>query len=300
MWGLIRNIELKYTVFTLCALLIGGVTHAHIKNEATQFPDIEFSDARFDIVLLVGAGIIPETPVFEPDKPLSMKELATWLALAEGLTEGGETPDLAAMSALAVEQGFVDSVDGDATFSQLNQLIFNSMLVLDNPDQVPTKAVAASLIAEQFDSELGLALLQKRGLDRGASGMVSDVEVRDGHHGNAYFITIGDTTLEMDAHGRVANGPTDLLQWRGKNVSRSFVRGSGHHAQWTYLEAVMPAPTAPVPDVVVAAKIAAPENLPAGEQVEAAPKYNRQLLYLLVVAALVLGAFLFSRRRRKV
>lgn len=300
MWGLIRNTELKYIVLTLCALLIAGVAHAHIKNETTQFPDIEFSDARFDIVLLVGAGIIPETPVFEPDKPLSMKELATWLALAEGLTQGGETPDVAAMSALAVEQGFVDSLDGDATFSQLNQLIFDSMLVLENPDQVPTKAEAASLIAGQLNSELGLALLEKRGLDRGASGMVSNVEVRDGHHGNAYFITIGDTTLEMDSHGRVANGPTDLLQWQGKKVSRSFVRGSGHHAQWTYLEAVMPAPTAPAQDIVAAAEIAAPEDLPAGGQVEAAPKHERQLLYLLVIAALVLGVFLFSRRRQKV
>lgn len=300
MWEITKKLEFKNIALTLCALLFAGVADAHIKNEATQFPDIEFSDARFDIVLLVGAGIIPETPVFEPDKRLSMQELATWAALAEGLTQGGETPDVAAMSALAVEHGLLDSVDGDATFSQLNELIFDSMLVLENPDQIPTKAEAASLIAAQLNSELGLALLKKRGLDRGASGMLSAVEARDGHHGNAYFITIGDTTLEMDAHGRVANGPTDLLQWQGKNISRSFVRGSGHHAKWTYLEAVIPAPAEPVNDVAPAMEVAAPEDSPTGEQVEVAPKYDRQLLYLLVVAALILGAFLFSRRRRKV
>jgi hypothetical protein len=88
--SLIRAIS----AFAAGLMLLSGSALAHIKNEATQFPDIEFSDARFDIVVLVGAGIIPETPVFEPDKRLSRLELATWVALAEGLLPGGETPDI--------------------------------------------------------------------------------------------------------------------------------------------------------------------------------------------------------------
>ena len=44
-------------VLTVCCLISGNVL-AHIKNEASQFPDIEFSESRFDIVVLVGAGII--------------------------------------------------------------------------------------------------------------------------------------------------------------------------------------------------------------------------------------------------
>ena len=75
-----------------------GYALAHIKNEASQFPDIEFSDSRFDIVVLVGAGIIPETPVFEPDKLISKRELAVWAALAAKLGSGGETPDIASLA----------------------------------------------------------------------------------------------------------------------------------------------------------------------------------------------------------
>ncbi len=79
------------TVAVLGSLTV-GIAAAHIKNEASQFPDIEFSDARFDIVVLVGAGIIPETPVFEPDAPFSRFDLATWAALAENLGVGGKPP----------------------------------------------------------------------------------------------------------------------------------------------------------------------------------------------------------------
>ena len=85
-----------------CCLFI-STAFAHIKNEASQFPDIEFSEARFDIVVLVGAGIVPETPVFEPDKPLSKRELATWVVLAAGLGSGGETPDPQALAAAALD-----------------------------------------------------------------------------------------------------------------------------------------------------------------------------------------------------
>jgi hypothetical protein len=63
------------------------------------------------------------------------------------------------------------------------------------------------------------------------------VTTETGHHGNTYVITVGGTTHAMDAHGRVANGPTDLLQWEGCTIRRAFLRGSGEHAVWTYLEA---------------------------------------------------------------
>ena len=73
----------------ICGLIVccwvSGHALAHIKNEASQFPDIEFSGSRFDIVVLVGVGIIPETPVFEPDLPMSKRELAVWAALAAAI-----------------------------------------------------------------------------------------------------------------------------------------------------------------------------------------------------------------------
>lgn len=272
-----------------CANVLG-----HIKNEATQFPDIEFSAARFDIVVLVGAGIIPETPVFEPDKALSNEELASWVALAQGLGRGGENPDTAALAAAALERGIVNSLAGDASVADLNRLFFDGNLGIEAGERTPTKAEAASFIATALGSEVGKALLERRNLAAGVSGDVTEVALEQGHHGNVYVLTIGGTKLQMDEHGRVANGPTDLLQWEGRSVRRSFIRGSGDHAQWMYLEAeprrAAPADAAPAATGTVTSELVAA----AVEE----PAADRSVFYWLVAVAVILGAVLFFQRRR--
>lgn len=279
-----------YRSFVLATLLITifGTASGHIKNEATQFPDIEFSDARFDIVVLVGAGIIPETPVFEPDKALSNLELATWVALAEGLRLGGETPDIDALTKAALESGLVETLTGDATLADVDRLFFGGRLGVETTSDIPTKAQAATFIAAQLDTEVGAALLEKRRLRSGSGGEVTAVAIEEGHHGNAYVMTIGGTKQQMDEHGRVANGPTDLLQWEGRKVRRSFVRGEGDHAKWLYIEAE-PREVAPVAEAmdVTVDTIAAPP-----------PETDRRLLYGLLVAGFILAVGLFVSRRK--
>ena len=270
-----------------CANVLG-----HIKNEATQFPDIEFSDARFDIVVLVGAGIIPETPVFEPDKALSNEELASWVALAQGLGRGGENPDTAALAAAALERGIVNSLAGDASVADLNRLFFDGNLGIEAGERTPTKAEAASFIATALGSEVGKALLERRNLAAGVSGDVTEVALEQGHHGNVYVLTIGGIKLQMDEHGRVANGPTDLLQWEGRSVRRSFIRGSGDHAQWMYLEAE-PRRAAPADAAPAATGTATPVATAVEE-----PPADRGVFYWLVAVVVILGAVLFFQRRR--
>lgn len=281
-----------FSILLLLCCSFAGNAYAHIKNEASQFPDIEFSESRFDIVVLVGAGIIPETPVFEPDKPLTKKELATWAALATNVGSGGETPDEAALAASAAEHGLVDSLEGNATLDDVNNAVFAGALSIDEGDKVPTKAEAASLIADQLHLATGLALLSRKGLLVGSTGVISAVKAGDSHHGVAtYTLTIGDTTLPMDSHGRVANGPVDLLQWQNKSVARSFVRGEGHDAVWAYLEVEQP-------------EIAVAEELPTAESesddiVVPPPSENRTVLYGLTAAVVIIGLLLFFRRRRQ-
>lgn len=288
---MIRPIERHW--LSGCAALMAGVmlsmsASAHIKNEASQFPDIEFSDARFDIVVLVGAGIIPETPVFEPEKTLSMRELATWAALGMGLLPGGETPDVQGLARAALETGLVDSLEGDATLADLNLIFFGGTTDVDSPQQSPSKADAAEFIASNLDSDAGLELLGRRGLSPGAAGEIASVETREGHHGSIYVITIDGVSLPMDEHGRVANGPTDLLQWGGRTVRRSFVRGEGETANWIYIEAE-PLQSAQAVEAEVATE----------QAMETAPPASRNLLYWLIAGVLVLGVLLFFRRRRR-
>lgn len=263
-----------------------GSAFAHIKNEASQFPDIEFSEARFDIVLLVGAGIIPETPVFEPDAAFSRRDLAAWAALAADLAAGGETPDTQALAAAAVEHGLVPSIDGEATFGDISRVFFEGQVTPNDPDARPSRAEAASFIARHLDTAAGVALLARRGVRQGPSGETARVETRQNPDGHAsYVITIGDTSLPMYAHGRVANGPTDLVQWDGRKIRRSFIREQGELAYWTYLEAEPP------PEDVGAE---APADGPSSGQ-EAT---DRRLMYALVAAAAGLGLVLFFQGRR--
>jgi hypothetical protein len=284
----VAKLAQRVALLGACCLLGSGSALAHIKNEASQFPDIEFSQARFDIVVLVGAGIIPETPVFEPDKPLSKREIAAWAALANGLGAGGETPDVDALAATALEQGLVDTLDGEASYADLNVLFFEGEVTLDAAQRIPTKAEAATFIAEHLETETGQALLTSRNLHGGAVGTVAAIKSQAGdHHGSAYVITVGDTALPMYAHGRVANGPTDLLQWQGREVRRSFVRGEGKEATWIYLEAE------PLVDATKAAVAG-----PAADPVNEPPSADHTLLYVLVAGVLVLGLLLFFRRRR--
>ena len=289
-----RKLRHPRIALVVAGLLACANALGHIKNEATQFPDIEFSAARFDIVVLVGAGIIPETPVFEPDKALSNEELASWVALAQGLGRGGENPDTAALAAAALERGIVNSLAGDASVADLNRLFFDGNLGIEAGERTPTKAEAASFIATALGSEVGKALLERRNLAAGVSGDVTEVALEQGHHGNVYVLTIGGIKLQMDEHGRVANGPTDLLQWEGRSVRRSFIRGSGDHAQWMYLEAeprrAAPADAAPAATGTVTSELVAA----AVEE----PAADRSVFYWLVAVAVILGAVLFFQRRR--
>ncbi len=132
------NYRLTLVLVAIAASFSFDNAAAHIKNEASQFPDIEYSDARFDIVLLVGAGIIPETPVFEPDAPFSRGDLATWAALAGDLGAGGETPDTETLAAVALERGLVESIDGQATYEEINKIFFRGQLTPDRPAATPT------------------------------------------------------------------------------------------------------------------------------------------------------------------
>lgn len=291
----IRNVLIQMILGGLACCLVGGNALAHIKNEASQFPDIEYSDARFDIVVLVGIGVIPETPVFEPDKPLSRKELATWAALSARADGGGETPDVTRLANSAVEMGLVGSLDGDATLAELSQAIFGGTVTVADGGQVPSKAEAATFIAQQLDTDAGASLMQRKKIQAGETGAISGVELGDSHHGFAtYTITIDGVSRAMTAHGRVANGPVDLLQWQGRIVGRSFVKGSDEAASWIFLEAEIPA--AAVDEVAASL----PAAVPVANDQELAPRSSdRRLLYGLILAVVAIGLLLFFRRRRQ-
>jgi hypothetical protein len=125
---------------------------------------------------------------------------------------------------------------------------------------------------------------------------VTAVTTKQGHHGNVYVVTVGDVTHALDEHGRVANGPTDLLQWEGRTIRRAFVRGSDEKAVWTYLEAAPREPAVVAPVATPGSATAAAPGDSSGDDVAAPP--DRRLLLGLVLAVVLLGVVLFAQRRR--
>ena len=273
------------------ALLVAGLSlallvcpfgaDAHIKNEETQYPDIDSSPARFDIVLLAAAGIVPETPLFEPDRAFRRKDLASWLALGKGIAEDGENPDVEALARVAVAAGLIESLEGDASLADIDRLFFYGQTNSEGLTAMPTKGEAARYLASRLTDEI----MSRRGLTEGPTGIVTNVAAQPTDDGDSvYILTIGHAAYPMYAHGRVARGPTDLLAWEGRAIARSFVRTINGRTMWTYLEAA--------PLEARQAQSTAPT------QVEETASGNSTLLYGLIAAVVLLAAGLFFRGRR--
>jgi hypothetical protein len=212
---------------------------AHIMTDTTQFPDMKASDARFDVMVLVAAGIIPEKGPFGADEPLMHQDLAVWSALALGLqNKTGEQAGTAELARRALEQGLVTSLEGQATYAEIDTVLFQGGFAHEHPDEVPSRGAAAAYIVAGLADAAGTPLMEKLSLQYGPIGKVTSVESRknpDG--GSSVYITVAGTALPVYVHGRVGNGPADLKQWQGRTVRRSLIRKQGEFAVWLYLEA---------------------------------------------------------------
>jgi hypothetical protein len=225
------------SITLLCSFLAFTPVMAHIKTDTSQFPDVKSSEARFDILVLVGLGIIPETTTFEPERKLSRFDLAVWAAMEAKLAPEGEKPDVNMLANAAKAKGLVMILEGNATYADINTLFFQDKHDASQAATVPTRAQAASYILAGLVSPEGASLLEKKGVAIGPVGKVSSVEEKtnpDG--GTSFMITIGDKTMAVYTHGRVGNGPSDLAKWKDRIVRRSFIRKQGEISLWSYLE----------------------------------------------------------------
>lgn len=230
--------RLAIQAVAMIMVLACGQVQAHILNETSQFPDIKTSEARFDIVLLVGAGVVPETPEFEPDKNLARTDLAAWAAQLAGLLKSADKPDIKALASAALEQGLVSSLEGDATYADLNKVFLLGKGATGEADAVPTRAQAASYLVAGLLTPVAGSLLEKTAIVPGPTGVVTSVESKtnpDG--GSSQFLAIGDTSLPVYTHAKVGNGSSSLAKWKGLTVRRSFIRKLGDISVWLYLEA---------------------------------------------------------------
>ena len=219
--------------------LISNNSIAHTTNEETLFPDIKSLDARFDIILLVGVGIIPETENFWPNKPMTLVDLAAWVGLSEGLVEIKDSLDIDLLAHSALKAGIAESLDGQANLSDVNKMIFQGRLLPTNEKAVLNRVDAAVYIAENITNIIeGDSWLQQKNMRVGPSGEVTKVESKINPDGSSlFFVTVAGETHPVFSHGKLANGPTDLHQWKGRLIRRSIIRDLGSMELWVFLEA---------------------------------------------------------------
>ncbi|MDI3270614.1 MAG: hypothetical protein QJR00_07890 [Bacillota bacterium] len=290
-----------FFLLVLSALVMGSLgggsgAYAHILNEKTQFADIASSPYAADIVYLTALNIIPQTPTFEPEAPLTMKDLAAWLALFHRLGQGGETPDdLKVLQEKALQEGLVPSLQGNGTWQGVATYFFAGKVSLEgqNPEAVPQKGEAAAFIAAHMDG----AMLKELGAEPGPTGQVEAVHGEEGHgdHHGSYLMVIGGQEYPLDPHTRVV-GPQDLTQWEGLYVVRSLMAAEGseaHHGVF-FLQAGEPpaaegeAPASPAPG----------QDQPETEEPPASSSASIWLLGL-GGGAVVLALILFAGRRMR-
>ncbi|TBL77298.1 hypothetical protein [Paenibacillus thalictri] len=221
----------KYLTWLLALLLmLPTVVSAHIANEQSLYDDIAYSDARDPIVLLSGLGVIPYThgaALFKPKDVLSRSDLAYWAGSFTGAA--GEQTDAQAIRKAALAKGLLSSLDGDATAEDINQAYFQGKASIQLPAGPITREAFAQLMGKWVSSPVnGKSLADAAGFIAGPAGTLEKVatkEVKDGSGktSTVTVLSIGGTSLELNAHPKVLHAAADAAVWEGKKVEASWL-----------------------------------------------------------------------------
>lgn len=221
-----RRLLLAYCI---CSLFFSSSVYAHVANEKTLYDDIDFSKAKEQIVYLRGLNIIaPEegAKLYKPKVKLTRAELAFWAAGFKKL--GGQDANKAELQRVAVEQGLVSSLEGYATYGDVNQAYFNGQAAVETPGAELSKEQFALFMGRFLNEKVdGGTLFEQAGFEPGPSGIVEQVSFEmegEGEHAYKVFrFTVEGTEYQVSKHPKIVYGPVDLSEWEGKEIVESWI-----------------------------------------------------------------------------
>ncbi|UCZ54086.1 hypothetical protein LGQ02_04705 [Bacillus shivajii] len=238
-----KRIFLLTIIFTLLFSLRG---FAHVENEATIYDDIELSDAKEEIVILRALNVIPfesGANLYRPQEILTRADLAHWAASFKGLEVEGHSDDQShdghghshgssqspeEYQQLALEEGLVEDLDGNATYEDIARAYFGDADVeLDEIGEEVTREDFAIFMGEFFDEEVnGGTLFYAADFIEGPVGKIEAVEAdRVGEAESAYDrfrITVDGKDYQIHHHPKVFNGAVDARAWEGRYLVQSW------------------------------------------------------------------------------
>lgn len=220
----------KWTKIALWLCIAGWLgfslpVYAHVQNEKSLYSDIEFSEAKEQIVLLYGIGAISRdggANLYKPLELLSRSDLALWAGRFKGLQGTAEQ-----IRQAAIDEGLVGSLEGYATYGDVNQAYFAGRAPVHDAGATLTREAFALYMGAFFTERVdGKTLFDMAGYEPGPSGVVQEVEKSTVTEGNRTYdvfrIKIGDRWYQVSHHPKIMNGPVDLTEWVDKAVEASW------------------------------------------------------------------------------
>lgn len=218
-----RNL-LSLTII-LCFIATAQV-EAHVTNEKNLYEDIEYSAAREDIMLLRALNAIsPEEGVnlFRPQEVLTKKTLAVW-ALNFRIKTNTLKDDHGSTNIspeMAVNEGIVDNLQGNATYEDVNTAYFNGDLNISINKEI-TREEFAIFLGEHFLTRVDdKDMFERSGLSEGPSGKIEHAEALT--EGGVGILIIDGLEYMLSLHPKIINGPSDVESLKNFTISESYM-----------------------------------------------------------------------------
>jgi len=224
----------------ICWLAATLPVMAHVQNENSLYSDIEFSEAKEEIVLLHGIQAISlegGVNLYRPFDLLTRSTLAYWSGKFLGL--GGPGASANEIREAALRDGLVESLEGHATYGDVSQAYFAGQASVEEASSTLSREAFALYMGTFFTDPVGgMTLFDMAGYEPGPTGLVEEVEsssvTEGGSSYDVYRIAVGGVWYQVSHHPKILNGPVDLTQWVDKMVEASWyapVSGDGGEKQ---------------------------------------------------------------------
>ncbi|MFJ8259049.1 hypothetical protein ACIQ4Z_17670 [Peribacillus asahii] len=221
--------------FFMLLLLMASSVSAHVVNQDNLYDDIKYSEAADDVVFLSGMGIISYQHgdiVYRPQDPLTRAELARWAGVFFGAADSDATSE--EIEKAALKEGIVPSLEGNATYEDVNQAYFKGNASPSNPQDGLMREEFAQFIGSNLSVEIdGKTLYDYAGFVKGPTGVVEKVTETEatndqGDRMKTYHLHINGEEYRVSEHPRVLNAAVDPLIWEGKSLKESWL---SHHQE---------------------------------------------------------------------
>lgn len=203
---------------------------AHITNEQNLYEDLQYSEAKSEIVYLSGLGVIASehgAMLFSPKEPLKRMDLAYWAGSFFRLM--GKEAKHEEIAQAAVKKGLVPSLEGNATYEDVNQAYFKGKVHVENAKAEVTREDFARFVYEHRTEVVdGKTLFEQAGFAPGPVGIVDKVtslEEKDasGNSTKTYVLKVGDQQVQLTAHPKIVQAPVDPSDWEGRTMTESWI-----------------------------------------------------------------------------